>query len=164
MTHQKKCLSEEGVAALADGSLSAEERETLEMHLEECAACRREVLDVLALVEPAGPACHTGEDTCFGDGAEGPWEATLPELWRTIEARARELPEGSYTTRLLTSENLRLKKLGEELVELVSAIASGEAAHTREETADLFYHLLVAVKGAGLTLSDVLDTLEDRKG
>ncbi len=119
---------------------------------------------ILAIVSPAGPACHTGTKTCFGPGAEGAWEGTLPDLWRTIEERAAELPDGSYTTRLLTSDNLRLKKLGEELVELVAAIGSGEAEEIREEAADLLYHLLVAAKGAGLSLAEVLETLEKRKG
>ena len=70
---------------------------------------------VLALVVPTGPACHTGEATCFGAGSapEGTGDA-LTRLAATIEARAADRPQGSYTTRLLEDRNLRLKKLGEE--------------------------------------------------
>ena len=123
---------------------------------------------VLARVRPAGPACHTGEATCFGEGAMGssadaePQDA-LTALRRTLESRARELPEGSYTTRLLGDENLRLKKLGEETAELVAALARGESARAGSEAADLVYHLLVALQGAGVDWEDVLAELERRR-
>ena len=78
---------------------------------------------VLARVRPAGPACHTGETTCFGRGAGHAGGAggssTLSDLWDTLVARSRERPEGSYTVRLLDDENLRTKKLGEETAELI---------------------------------------------
>ena len=120
---------------------------------------------VLALVEPTGPACHTGEDTCFGEGAlpTATGEEPLAALWATLESRARERPEGSYTTRLLSDENLRLKKLGEETAELVAALARGDRIAVGSEAADLLYHLLVAMAGAGVTLADVLAEL-DRRG
>ena len=114
---------------------------------------------VLARVRPAGPACHTGEDTCFGEGS-GP---SLSALDATLASRERTRPEGSYTVRLLDDENLRLKKLGEETAELVTALARGDADGTREEAADLLYHVLVALRGAGVPLADVLEALEARR-
>lgn len=118
---------------------------------------------VLALCEPTGPACHTGERTCFGDGA-GPSGAgaMLEALARVIEVRATERPEGSYTVRLLDDPNLRLKKLGEEGAELVAALATGESERLTEEAADLLYHLLVALRGAGVELEAVAEVLRGR--
>lgn len=126
---------------------------------------------VLARVRPAGPACHTGEQTCFGWIASEERAETesgerlgsvLATLVTTLEDRVRERPEGSYTVRLLDDENLRLKKLGEETAELVTALARGESQRIPEEAADLLYHLIVALRGAGVRLSDVLGVLERR--
>ena len=121
---------------------------------------------VLALVDPAGPACHTGEAACFGEGAEpdGTTGGTaVDRLWAVIEERARTRPEGSYTTRLLGDENLRLKKLGEETAELVAVLARGDATRVPEEAADLLYHLLAALKGAGVGMAEVTAALESRR-
>ena len=143
---------------------------------------------VLARVRMEGPSCHTGEATCFGElegedpgtGDGGP-DATgrtesksgsaapvpapdiLTELWSVLEGRNRERPEGSYTTRLLSDENLRLKKLGEETVELVTALVRGDE-RTPEEAADLLYHLLVALMGAGHDWEEVARELRKRRG
>ena len=70
----------------------------------------------------------------------------------------------SYTKRLLADRNLRLKKLGEEAAELVTACADGDAARAAEEGADLLYHTLVALRGVGVTLDDVRRVLERRQG
>jgi phosphoribosyl-ATP pyrophosphohydrolase/phosphoribosyl-AMP cyclohydrolase len=115
---------------------------------------------VLALVHPTGPACHTGDATCFGDGASG---GVIDGLWSIIQERARTMPEGSYTTKLLRDENLRLKKLGEETAELVTALARAESSRIPEEAADLIYHLLAALQGAGVELGAVLDALDGRR-
>lgn len=115
---------------------------------------------VLALVEPAGPACHTGETTCFGDDTS---IHSLDRLWDTLQARAADRPTGSYTARLLADENLRVKKLGEENGELIHALARGDADAVREEAADLVYHLLVALLPAGVSLQQVLDELDARR-
>lgn len=114
---------------------------------------------VLALVRPSGPACHTGEDTCFGEGAA----PELPALDATLAARQAARPAGSYTVRLLDDENLRLKKLGEESAELVAALAKGDPERAREEAADLLYHMLVALRAAGVPATDVLEALEARR-
>lgn len=114
---------------------------------------------VLARVRPTGPACHTGEATCFGEGAA----PALAALDATLAARQAERPEGSYTVRLLDDENLRLKKLGEETAELVTALARGDAERIPEEAADLVYHVLAALRGAGVPLADVLESLERRR-
>ena len=121
------------------------------------ADCDRDTL--LALVEPVGPACHTGDATCFG-AESGP---VLPELWETLVRRGKERPEGSYTARLLEEENLRLKKLGEESAELILAITNESALRQSEEASDLLYHLLVALLGAGNSLDSVLEELNGRR-
>lgn len=117
---------------------------------------------VLARVAKAGPACHTGEETCFGPGR---WDA-LAGLDATIARRAAQAPsEGekpSYTRRLLDDRNLRLKKIGEEAVELVTACADEDRERAVEEAADVLYHVLVAVKPLGLTLDDVKAVLARR--
>lgn len=141
---------------------------------------------VLARVSPAGPACHTGTTTCFeaeegspAGGATDPEDRvgtpesgavrpsrtdTLQRLDRTLEARAADRPEGSYTVRLLDDPNLRLKKLGEETAELVAALATSDRERAAEESADLIYHILVALRAEGLGLDSVLAALEDRAG
>lgn len=133
---------------------------------------------VLARVRPTGPACHTGEETCFGDGA-APSRAGRPgepsgrsvspgdvlgELESVLRARQEERPEGSYTVRLLEDENLRLKKLGEETAELVTALAKDDPERIPEEAADLIYHVLAALRGAGVELAAVMEVLEGRRG
>jgi phosphoribosyl-ATP pyrophosphohydrolase/phosphoribosyl-AMP cyclohydrolase len=117
---------------------------------------------ILARVVPDGPACHTGETTCFGSVPDLRTRP-LEELWQVLDSRARERPEGSYTTRLLDDENLRLKKLGEETAELITALSRDESESVVREGADLLYHLLVALLGAGLTLEDLTNELDRRR-
>jgi len=117
---------------------------------------------LLALVNPAGPACHTGEPTCFGLAATPAAEATLPTVWATLESRAEERPEGSYTVRLLEDENLRIKKLGEENAELIHSLLRGDG-RAPEEAADALYHALVALLANGHSLDDLLKELESRR-
>jgi phosphoribosyl-ATP pyrophosphohydrolase/phosphoribosyl-AMP cyclohydrolase len=120
---------------------------------------------VLARVAPAGPACHTGAVSCFGDTALA--ADALSALDATIGARsaAAAVPEApSYTRRLLGDRNLRLKKIGEEAAELVTACADGDVGRAREEAADLFYHALVALRALGGTLADVRAVLAARVG
>ncbi len=122
---------------------------------------------VLARVSPAGPACHTGAVSCFGPDALA--AEAFAALDATIASRIAvpgdEASAGrSYTRRLLADRNLRLKKLGEEAAELVTACADGDAARAGEETADLVYHALVALRAAGGTLADVRGVLAARAG
>lgn len=118
------------------------------------ADCDRDT--VLARVEPSGPSCHTGSWSCF---AAPPVLAALGAL---LQQRADDPPAGSYTGRLLADENLRLKKLGEETVELALACAAGDTPRVAAEAADVFYHTLVACLGAGVSLDAVLEALERR--
>jgi phosphoribosyl-ATP pyrophosphohydrolase/phosphoribosyl-AMP cyclohydrolase len=118
---------------------------------------------VLARVIPAGPACHTGAQSCFGDEA---LDATaLGALDTTIAKRASgDTTEKSYTRRLLDDRNLRLKKIGEEAAELVTACADGDLERACEETADVIYHSLVALRAVGGSLADVETVLARRRG
>jgi phosphoribosyl-AMP cyclohydrolase / phosphoribosyl-ATP pyrophosphohydrolase len=144
---------------------------------------------VLARVVPAGPACHTGATSCF---AAPPTLAALAETIaaRAATTAVRDVapatgstavPGGapdaapaavaptvgvpaSYTRRLLADENLRLKKLGEEAVELALACSTGGPEAVAGEAADLLYHLLVACAGAGVPLASILARLEERRG
>jgi phosphoribosyl-ATP pyrophosphohydrolase/phosphoribosyl-AMP cyclohydrolase len=119
---------------------------------------------VLARVTPAGPACHTGAPSCFGSRALG--SDALATLDATIAARAEAPAEDAsrpgYTRRLLGDRNLRLKKIGEEAAELVTACADGDAVRAGEEAADLLYHTLVALHAVGATLADVRAVLGAR--
>jgi phosphoribosyl-ATP pyrophosphohydrolase/phosphoribosyl-AMP cyclohydrolase len=116
---------------------------------------------VLALVEPRGPACHTGAVSCF-NGAGGD---ALSALDTTLAERASGGGDAtSYTRRLLGDRNLRLKKLGEEMAELVAACADGDRERATEEAADVVYHTLVALRALGAGVDDVRLTLERRAG
>lgn len=122
------------------------------------ADCDRDA--VLARVEPAGPACHEGTRSCFATAPAEP----LTELDRTILQRAQEEQPAapSYTRKLLADRNLRLKKLGEEAAELVTALADADPARAAEETADLLYHALVAARAVGVGLDEVRRVLAER--
>jgi phosphoribosyl-ATP pyrophosphohydrolase/phosphoribosyl-AMP cyclohydrolase len=123
---------------------------------------------VLARVRPAGPACHTGAVSCFGDASLG--ADALGAVDRVIAARAAATAastdassDSSYTRRLLADRNLRLKKLGEETAELVTACADGDAARAAQEAMDVLYHVLVAARALGVTLDDVRAVAESRQ-
>jgi phosphoribosyl-ATP pyrophosphohydrolase/phosphoribosyl-AMP cyclohydrolase len=126
---------------------------------------------LLYRVEPRGPACHTGEETCFfttveGGGIEAGAEerrlgAMVDKLAATISARHREMPEGSYTARLLGEGRERVaQKVGEEAVEVVVAALADE--RLAEEAADLVYHLLVLLEERGVGTDEVARVLRDR--
>jgi phosphoribosyl-ATP pyrophosphohydrolase/phosphoribosyl-AMP cyclohydrolase len=120
---------------------------------------------LLALVEPAGPACHTGERTCFhrGELEPGAPHETLPALERTLRERARERPAGSYTVELL-DEPLRIgEKVMEEAEEVARAAREESEQRVDEEAADLVYHLLVLLAGRGRSLSDAERVLDERR-
>lgn len=117
---------------------------------------------VLARVVPAGPACHNGTTSCFGEDALqadafGTLDATI-----TLRMQHPDEAAKSYTQRLLGDRNLRLKKLGEEAVELATACVDGDVERATEETADLLYHALVALRAAGGSLDGVRTVLSLR--
>ena len=122
---------------------------------------------LLALVEPAGPACHTGEESCFYRtlfGQENSTEATfIGRLWKYLNRRKNDSPGESYTARLLAAGPSRTaQKVGEEGVETALACATGDKAGFRYEAADLLYHLLVACISAGVSYDEVLRELMSR--
>jgi len=120
---------------------------------------------VLALVEPAGPACHTGERTCFHHGElneSAPFE-TLPVLERTIAERAANRPPGSYTAKLLDDVEYAGAKVEEEAEEVVRAAREESDDRVAEEAADVIYHLAVLLRGRGLTLADAERVLDGRR-
>ncbi len=120
---------------------------------------------LLALVEPAGPACHTGERTCFHRGAlyPGAPHETLPALERTLSERARERPEGSYTVELLDDPQRIGEKVMEEAEEVARAAREESAERVDEEAADLLYHLLVLLYSRGRALADAERVLDGRR-
>ena len=130
---------------------------------------------LLYRVEPHGPACHTGERSCFfttlagnGVGVEAAENEILfgtmvERLAGTIAQRHREMPEGSYTAGLIQKGTERLaQKVGEEAVEVVVAALVNE--RLAEESADLVYHLLVLLEERGVGIEDVAKVLHDRHG
>ncbi len=135
---------------------------------------------LVALVEPGGPACHTGERTCFyrdlegsADGApDGPPAAgepeslavdALPALERTLAERKRERPGGSYTVELLDDPDLIGAKIREEAGEVARAIAGESDERVAEEAADLLYHLEVGLISRDLPLVSALEVLNARR-
>jgi len=136
---------------------------------------------IVALVEPTGPACHTGERSCFyrdldgtADGAvDGPAVPGEPEpaahealatLERTLEQRKRERPEGSYTVELLADPKRIGEKVQEEAEEVVRAAAEESDERVAEEAADVLYHLEVLLASRDLSLAAALEVLNARRG
>jgi phosphoribosyl-ATP pyrophosphohydrolase/phosphoribosyl-AMP cyclohydrolase len=120
---------------------------------------------LLALVEPAGPACHTGERTCFHNGElepAAPFEV-LPALERTLARRALERPAGSYTVELLGDPERAGAKVLEEAEEVTRAAREESDERVDEEAADLIYHLLVLIAGRERALADVERVLDGRR-
>ena len=119
---------------------------------------------VLALVDPAGPACHTGERTCFhnGDLAPLPSEA-LPALERVIAERKARAPEGSYTAELLADPPRIGEKVREEAEEAARAAREEDDSRVAEEAADVLYHLAVLLASRGLSLGDAFEELNGRR-
>lgn len=120
---------------------------------------------LLALVEPLGPACHTGERTCFHRGQLEPGAPceTLPALERTLEQRRRERPAGSYTVELLDDPALIGEKVQEEAEEVARAAREESDERVDEEAADLIYHLLVLLISRGRSLTDAERVLDARR-
>ena len=121
---------------------------------------------ILALVEPSGPACHTGERTCFHNGQlepAAPHEA-LPALERTVEERKDARPAGSYTAELLADPVRIGEKIREEAEEVARAAREESDERVAEEAADVLYHLAVLLRSRGRTLADASEVLHGRRG
>src|ERR1035437_854484 len=120
---------------------------------------------LLALVEPAGPACHTGERTCFHRGQLEPGapHEVLPALERTLAERARVRPEGSYTVELLEDPARIGEKVMEEAEEVSRAAREESDERVDEESADVIYHLLVLLRSRGRSLLDAERVLDGRR-
>ncbi|WP_263629541.1 bifunctional phosphoribosyl-AMP cyclohydrolase/phosphoribosyl-ATP diphosphatase HisIE [Bacillus tianshenii] len=129
---------------------------------------------VLVLVEPNGPACHKGEETCFhevvlkdsavsGEVAGGSGLEILSTLERLIEERQQQMPEGAYTTYLFEEGvDKILKKVGEEAAEVIIAAKNRDKNELTWEAADLMFHLMVLLREQGVRLDEVLAVLEER--
>jgi len=157
------------------GETSGNKQQVVDIKLD----CDQDAL--LVLVEPAGPACHTGARTCFHNGVEGAESEAkqkkadrealperlsdfLDELYSLIESRRRERPEGAYTTQLFNDGLDRiLAKVDEESQETVKAGKEESDQRLVEETSDLLYHLLVLLVQRGVTLAQVRRELAQRR-
>jgi phosphoribosyl-ATP pyrophosphohydrolase/phosphoribosyl-AMP cyclohydrolase len=120
---------------------------------------------LLAMVEPAGPACHTGARTCFHNGdtePPAPHEA-LPALERTLADRKRDRPSGSYTVELLDDPPRIGAKVEEEAEEVARAAREEADDRVDEEAADVLYHLTVLLHSRDRTLTDAEDVLNGRR-
>jgi len=134
---------------------------------------------LVAIVDPAGPACHTGERSCFyrevlgsassrKDAPRAPGEPAavnheaLAALERTLRSRAVERPDGSYTVKLLDDRELIGAKVEEEAEEVIRAAREESDRRVAEEAADLLYHLSVLLVSRGVSQAAVMDVLNDR--
>ena len=118
---------------------------------------------LLVRVNPVGPTCHTGTDTCWGEENESNPLLFLTELQDFINKRKQEMPEGSYTTSLFTKGvNKIAQKVGEEALETVIEATNGTDDHLVYEASDLLYHLIVLLTHKGLRIEDVAMELHKR--
>jgi len=128
------------------------------------------------LVKPKGPACHTGEQSCFHNALQGAGSmreqiaeekpdlgAVLNDLYALIESRKRDRPEGSYTVYLFEQGlDKILKKVGEESSEIIIAAKNQDQEVLAREVSDLLYHLIVLMVERGLTLNEISHELVSR--
>jgi phosphoribosyl-ATP pyrophosphohydrolase/phosphoribosyl-AMP cyclohydrolase len=136
---------------------------------------------LVAMVDPAGPACHTGQRSCFyrevlgsasirKDAPPAPGEPfpvsyeALSALERTLRSRAVERPEGSYTAKLLDDPGLIGEKIEEEAEEVGRAGREESDERVAEEAADVLYHLSVLLVSRGIAVADVMEELNARSG
>ncbi len=147
------------------GATSGNTQKIVEMKLD----CDRDALVVL--VQPAGPACHKGTESCFEESVykgealgDAPADySILGKLEKVIRDREAERPEGAYTTYLFEKGvDKILKKVGEEASEVIIAAKNRDKEELKWESADLLYHLLVLLREQDLPFGDVLKVLEKR--
>lgn len=139
-------------------------------HTQQVVAIRTDCDNDALVVEvlPNGPACHTGETTCFhkiiqkSGNSIGSFDI-LSNLVKVIQEREQSMPEGAYTTYLFEKGVDKIgKKIGEEATEVVIAAKNRDAEELKWESADLLYHLLVLLQEQKVDLYDVLETLQKR--
>ncbi|WP_438997045.1 bifunctional phosphoribosyl-AMP cyclohydrolase/phosphoribosyl-ATP diphosphatase HisIE [Candidatus Puniceispirillum sp.] len=117
---------------------------------------------LLITASPAGPTCHTGAHSCFGDEAQSD-TLFLDRLGALIRQRHATMPAGSYTTSLFEAGKARIaQKVGEEGVELALARMKDDKAEMANESADLLFHMMVLLEDADLSLADAISVLQDR--
>ena len=141
------------------GETSGNTQEVVSLALD----CDRDA--ILVLVNPAGPACHTGAVSCFElETRTNSLGSLLDQLYELIQSRERERPSDSYTTYLF-EEGLDkiLKKLGEESAETIIAAKNDDDARLTAEASDLIYHLLVLLVARGVSLKEIADELGRRR-
>jgi len=169
-SHETWFWSRSRAELLHKGSTSGNTQRVIEIRRD----CDSDAL--VLLVEPAGPACHTGNRSCFYRDLEDAeldphfcdqpddLGAVLADLFQLIENRKRELPQDSYTTYLFTKGlDKILKKIGEESSETIIAAKNEDKSALVSETADLLYHLLVLLVERGVSLDEVRDELIGRR-
>ena len=121
---------------------------------------------LLIRVKQTGPACHTGNPSCFNEVIYGSLDETMniiPELGRVLTDRLENPKEGSYTCLLYSDENKMCKKVVEEAGEFVLALKDRKDEESAWELADLIYHVMVAVTKSGLPMEKVYEKLAERK-
>jgi len=118
---------------------------------------------LLVKVNPIGPTCHTGTDTCWGETNDAHPLLFLSELQDFIEKRHEEMPEGSYTTKLFKDGvNKMAQKVGEEALEAVIEATNGTNDKLVYEASDMMYHLIVLLTSKGLRIEDIAQELHKR--
>ena len=118
---------------------------------------------LLVRVNPTGPACHLGTDTCWGETNDANQLLFLTELQDFINKRHEEMPEGSYTTSLFKDGlNRMAQKVGEEALEAVIEATNGTNDRLIYEASDMFYHLIVLLTSKGLRIEDIAKELKER--
>ncbi|WP_321978807.1 bifunctional phosphoribosyl-AMP cyclohydrolase/phosphoribosyl-ATP diphosphatase HisIE [Prevotella sp.] len=118
---------------------------------------------LLVRVNPTGPACHIGTDTCWGETNDANPLLFLTELQDFINKRHEEMPEGSYTTSLFKDGlNRMAQKVGEEALEAVIEATNGTNDRLIYEASDMFYHLIVLLTSKGLRIEDIAKELKER--
>lgn len=118
---------------------------------------------LLIRVQPAGPVCHTGTDTCWGEPNTANPLLFLSELQDFIEKRHREMPEGSYTTTLFRDGlNRMAQKVGEEALEAVIEAVNGTDERLIYEGSDMLYHLIVLLTSKGMRIEQMAEELMKR--
>lgn len=118
---------------------------------------------LLVRVNPVGPACHLGTDTCWGEKNEANPLLFITELQDFINKRHEEMPEGSYTTSLFKDGlNRMAQKVGEEALEAVIEATNGTNERLIYEASDMFYHLIVLLTSKGLRIENIAQELQVR--